>query len=56
MHGPDCVVVHIRSEIQLRGRAQWRNGSSDRSLMMDPLSYFSLQPVLHDWYNKGCAM
>ena len=21
-----------------------------------PLSYFSLQPVLHDWCNKGCGM
>ena len=20
--------------------------------MVDPLSYFSFQPVLHDWYNK----
>ena len=24
--------------------------------MVDPLSYFSLQPVLHDWCNKGCGM
>ena len=24
--------------------------------MMDPLSYFSFQPVLHDWYNKGRGM
>ena len=24
--------------------------------MVDPLSYFSLQPVLNDWYNKGRAM
>ena len=22
-------------------------------LMVDPLSYFSFQPVLHDWCNKG---
>ena len=22
---------------------------------VDPLSYFSFQPVLHDWY-KGCVM
>ena len=21
--------------------------------MVDPLIYFSFQPVLHDWYNKG---
>ena len=28
------------------------DGSSDRSLMVDPLSYFSFQPVLHNWCNK----
>ena len=32
------------------------DGSSDRSLMVDPLSYFSFQPVLHDWCNKRCGM
>ena len=24
--------------------------------MVDRLSYFSFQPVLHDWCNKGCGM
>ena len=24
--------------------------------MVDPLSYFSFQPVFHDWCNKGCGM
>ena len=24
--------------------------------MVDPLSYFSFQPVLHDWYNKTRGM
>ena len=24
--------------------------------MVDPLKYFSFQPVLHDWYNKGHDM
>ena len=24
--------------------------------MVDPLSYFPFQPVLHDWCNKGCGM
>ena len=24
--------------------------------VVDPLSYFSFQPVLHDWCNKGCGM
>ena len=30
--------------------------SSDRSLMVTPLSYFSLQPMLHHWCNKGRGM
>ena len=34
----------------------WCDGSSDRSFMVDPLNYFSFQPVLHDWYTKGCGM
>ena len=25
-------------------------------IRVDPLSYFSFQPVLHDWCNKGCGM
>ena len=29
---------------------------SDRSFMVDPLNYFSFQPVLDDWCNKGCGM
>ena len=24
--------------------------------MVDPFSYFSFQPVLHDWVNKDCGM
>ena len=24
--------------------------------MVDPLSYFSFQPILHAWCNKGCGM
>ena len=32
----------------------WYDGSSDRFFMVDPLSCFSFQPVLHDWCNKGC--
>ena len=30
--------------------------SSDRFLMVEPLSYFSLQSVLHDWFNKDYVM
>ena len=24
--------------------------------MVDPLTYFSFQPVLHDWCNKDCGV
>ena len=34
----------------------WCDGLSDRSFMVDPLSYFSFQPVPHDCCNKGCGM
>ena len=34
----------------------WCDGSSDRSLMVDPLSYFSFQPVLHNICGKGRGM
>ena len=33
---------------------QWVVGSILHGV--DPLSYFSFQPVLHDWCNKGCGM
>ena len=34
----------------------WCDGSSDRSFMVDPLSYFTFQPLFHVWCNKGCGM
>ena len=34
----------------------WYDGLLDRSFMVDPLTYFSLQPVFHDWCNKGHGM
>ena len=42
----------------MRGKSvrSWCDGSSDRSFIVDPLSYFSFQPVLHDWCNKGPGM
>ena len=33
---------------------RWVVGST--LLGVDPLSYFSFQPVLHDWCNKGSGM
>ena len=32
------------------------DGAMGRFFMVDPLSYFGFQPVLHNWCNKGCGM
>ena len=40
----------IRSEMELHDRAFAQDE------IVNPLSYFSFQPVLHDWYNKGHGM
>ena len=49
------IYIYI---MYLRGKSvrSWYDGSSDRSFMVDPLSYFSFQLVIHDWCNKGCGM
>ena len=50
--------MNARSEMLLRDKSvrSWCDGSSDRSFMVDPLSYFSFQLVLHDWCNKDRGM
>ena len=49
---------HIRagrsSEVERSLMVRWVVGSILYGV--DPLSYFSFQPVLHDWFNKGCGM
>ena len=44
-------LSHPGSERQLRGKSvdSLCDGSSDRYFMVDPLSYFWFQPVLHNW-------
>ena len=42
------------SEVERLLMVRWVVGSILHG--MDPLSYFSFQPVLHEWYNKGCGM
>ena len=44
------------SEIRGKSVRSLCDGSSDRSFMVYPLSYFSFQPVLHHWYNKGYVL
>ena len=42
------------SEVEHSLMVQWVVGSILHRV--DPLSYFSFQPVLHDWCNKGRGM
>ena len=50
--------LKVRSGMLLRGKniRSWCDRSLDRFFMVDPFSYFSFQPLLHDWCNKGCGM
>ena len=63
------VLIFIDIKIILTSLSEGAGRSSEveRSLMVrwvvgsilhgvDPLSYFSFQPVLHDWCNKGRGM
>ena len=47
---------HLVMERDGKSVRSWCDGSSDRSFMVDALSYFSFQPVLHDRCNKGRGM
>ena len=51
-------TVIWRHEMYLRSKSvrKWRDGSSDRSFMVEPFSYSSFQPLFHVWYNKGLGM
>ena len=53
-------LPHFCSVISTLGRGKsvgsWCDGSLDLSFIVDSLSYFSNQPVLHNWCNKGCGM
>ena len=47
-------IYYLYDHLNTRGErysmvCSWYDGSSDRSLMVDPLRYFSLQPLHHDW-------
>ena len=58
---------HLTSAAPVEHLGAGRSSEVERSLMVrwvvgsilhgvDPLSYFSFQPVLHDWCNKGRGM
>ena len=49
----ECVLKYNISFVTGKSVRSWCDRSSDRSFMVDPLGYFSFQPVPHDWSNKG---
>ena len=49
-----CVGAGRSSEVERSLMVRWVVGSILHGV--DPLSYFSFQPVLHDWCNKGRGM
>ena len=53
-----CVVIPLgagrSSEVERSLMVRWVVGSILHGV--DPLSYFSFQPLLHDWCNKGRGM
>ena len=56
MHHLTDRILHTIAFVAPVAVNSWCDGSSDRSCMVDPLSYFSFQPVRHDWCNKGRGM
>ena len=50
-----AISAHLGLSIE-SASYKWSDGSSDRSVMVNPLSYFSFQPVFHDWCNKDRGM
>ena len=49
-----CLGAERSSEVERSLMVRWVVGSILHGV--DPLSYFSFQPVIHDWCNKGCGM
>ena len=49
-------MLRTRCSSMVRALANGAMGRLIDPTWMDPLSYFSFQPVLHNWCNKGCGM
>ena len=47
LHGGPIELFLIPASAPWKSIHSWCNGLLDRSFMVDPLSYFSFQPVLH---------
>ena len=56
LSGPIRYYITVKCRERGKSVRSWCDGSSDRSFIVDPLSNFSFQPVLHDWWNKCHGM
>ena len=54
IRGSEAAGAGRSSEVERSLMVRWVVGSILHGV--DPLSYFSFQPVLHDWCNKGRGM
>ena len=55
-HTDQGFIGHVYCGRRGKSVRSWCEGSSDRSFMADSLSYFSFQPVFHDWRTKDRDM
>ena len=46
-----CIFIYY-----IRARCSFVVRAFAHGAMLNPLSYFLFQPMLHDWCNKGCGM
>ena len=49
-------IIHLKCLTSVVERQLMVRGVVDQSLVVDPLSYFSFQPVLHDWCYKDSGV
>ena len=56
MHSTHFLYGYTASDIWKSHVHSWYDRSLDQFFMVNPLSYFLFQPVLHDWCNKGNGM
>ena len=50
------IITSFPGSSMVRAVAHGALGRRIDPSSVDPWSYFSFQPVLHDWCNKGCGM
>ena len=52
-YAADFFLVVFSRRININMVREFAHGAMEGQVMVDPLSYFTFQPVLYDWCNKG---